>query len=803
MADIEDAEDAEIQRQLLEAKQRIAYLRRQVEREQKLREEQQFEEKQANESKGEMKVEEEPQQQVDEGQKEQVKNEESIPTPKVVVTREDESTKVANLQQQLESSLNDTTARRVPGANSTSRPSSRAGRSARKENMAKPPRPQTSPGKVLDGREEDEMRRPNTGTGLPVSPNKKTPKRSKSANKASKKVSSRLYTSPAENMMNTQRPNTSGGMPSDSFGLDGVEPPGSAKSTRSRRGRKKSSRPSTAYSYTPSERLSPTRKGYTEEHVKRAQQISLEELTRLMNEDVFKEATKRKGIEDKELIPRRKSYFRHQNNRAALLSKDHAEIRYQHYERRRMQLLAMVLREQDVVQAEMDKEAAMFRREDEKLANGFHTTLTGETKRLKQIEQARAKFQKVQAAENNLIINKRKTFNASKGKFETRLDDIMAQEREKARRYRERGLAQKRRIAQVAAMKEKMTKIRAEEMQRRFAKRDQRIFEKMEAKRKIVAERRTKDSGKQQLLKSKQAMAKKVIEDRKIQLVNRLHQKESHVLKMRLEHEREMEKRRIDKALRMQQRVENVARAKKEQEYRNSVMIKKMKMSWDRMNRMKEIKQAIQDDRGSRRKREIIERHKWRDNTILQRNILPGPGEYHNNKTDMANNAKGARWGKYKPKSDIDWIMYRSAQIPGPGQYTPNDPNHKGKSSGSWGKYKPKSDVEWLMYYAEQKPGPGQYSIKHARDKSQKAVKWGDFEPMGEIDQIMSRAKHIPGPAEYAEKPPPLVKPKLSDIKRQMSGSLIALGIVGKMKKKVKDTREKIALEKSQSEGNL
>ena len=136
---------------------------------------------------------------------------------------------------------------------------------------------------------------------------------------------------------------------------------------------------------------------------------------------------------------------------------------------------------------------------------------------------------------------------------------------------------------------------------------------------------------------------------------------------MRAEHESEMEKKRIDKALRMQQRVENVARAKKEQEYRNQVMIKKMKMSWERMNRMKEIKEAIQVDRGARRKREIIERHKWRDNTILQRNILPGPGEYYNNKQDMANNTRGARWGKYKPKSDIDWIMYRSAQIPGPG----------------------------------------------------------------------------------------------------------------------------------------
>ena len=92
-----------------------------------------------------------------------------------------------------------------------------------------------------------------------------------------------------------------------------------------------------------------------------------------------------------------------------------------------MQLLAMVLREQEVVQAEMDKEAAMFAREDEKLANNFQNTLTGETSRLKQIEQARAKFQKVQAAENSLIINKRKTFNASKGKFQDRLNDILQQ----------------------------------------------------------------------------------------------------------------------------------------------------------------------------------------------------------------------------------------------------------------------------------------------------------------------------------------------------------------------------------------
>ena len=149
----------------------------------------------------------------------------------------------------------------------------------------------------------------------------------------------------------------------------------------------------------------------------------------------------------------------------------------------------------------------------------------------------------------------------------------------------------------------------------------------MEAKRKLIADRRTKDSSKQKLLKSKQKMAKKVIEDRKQQLINRLHQKEEHVAKMRADHESEMEKKRIDKALRMQQRVENVARAKRR---------RVPKPSHDQenedvfgANEPNERNQGGDTGRqGCKAKAEIIERHKWRDNTILQRNILPGPGEY-------------------------------------------------------------------------------------------------------------------------------------------------------------------------------
>ena len=100
MTDIEDAEDAEIQRQLLEAKQRIAYLRRQVEREQKLRQEQELEEKQQHGSKTE---ESETREQKYKGKPEEKKwrrKEDSVPATCLVI-REDEITKVANLQHRL------------------------------------------------------------------------------------------------------------------------------------------------------------------------------------------------------------------------------------------------------------------------------------------------------------------------------------------------------------------------------------------------------------------------------------------------------------------------------------------------------------------------------------------------------------------------------------------------------------------------------------------------------------------------------------------------------------------------------
>jgi hypothetical protein len=68
-----------------------------------------------------------------------------------------------------------------------------------------------------------------------------------------------------------------------------------------------------------------------------------------------------------------------------------------------------------------------------------------------------------------------------------------------------------------------------------------------------------------------------------------------------------------------------------------------------------------------------------------------------------------------KPKSDVEWMIYRASQTPGPGQY---DPAEKKTVTGKFSTSKPKSDVEWKIYNASKIPGPGQYDLPDMMAKS-------------------------------------------------------------------------------------
>jgi hypothetical protein len=60
-----------------------------------------------------------------------------------------------------------------------------------------------------------------------------------------------------------------------------------------------------------------------------------------------------------------------------------------------------------------------------------------------------------------------------------------------------------------------------------------------------------------------------------------------------------------------------------------------------------------------------------------------------------------------KAKTDVEWQMYRAAQLPGPGQYETGQ--LRLPPGGRLNESNPKSDIEWTIHRAKEIPGPGEY----------------------------------------------------------------------------------------------
>ena len=121
-------------------------------------------------------------------------------------------------------------------------------------------------------------------------------------------------------------------------------------------------------------------------------------------------------------------------------------------------------------------------------------------------------------------------------------------------------------------------------------------------------------------------------------------------------------------------------------------------------------------------------------------------------------------------------------------QYTPYDPS-SAVVGGTWGKYTPKSDVEWSILRAKELPGPGQYQMDESRGANMQA--FGNFDPPSGIEVVIARASKLPGPADYASPPPPLIRPTMADIKKEFEGNVTAVGFMGKLQQTVENERAK------------
>lgn len=96
---------------------------------------------------------------------------------------------------------------------------------------------------------------------------------------------------------------------------------------------KKERRPRTAKSKQASSlaRLSPQRARPSDRHRNMAQDMSYKRLKELMSDKLFQEAIKRKGVHARQLLPRPMETFRRQENRAALLPIEVAQLNFEEY----------------------------------------------------------------------------------------------------------------------------------------------------------------------------------------------------------------------------------------------------------------------------------------------------------------------------------------------------------------------------------------------------------------------------------------------------------------------------------------
>lgn len=486
-----------------------------------------------------------------------------------------------------------------------------------------------------------------------------------------------------------------------------------------------------------------------------------ESLAKLLSDSTTMDAARAVGIDVGDLVPRPKTYFRTEPNRAEVLPKETQQRRFDHYENRRLWKLAVVL-----TAAEQGREAKMDRMKrkahlGDELYEVFNGALQSESMRNLRIKGARDKVENVLLKENELLIQRRKEF-AEREKMMAERDARIKRAQERRREeLRQRGLKREQQLAKLQHTRKVRAATKVIAATNAFQARDQRVKDYLDAKRGAAGEERKH----REAMNAKRAAIRDEARGRfdatRKELETKLEQKARQAEMVRRQREAELAKKSEEKKLQAQSRMDNASRVRKVQQESRTKGADKMKAAYLRMELQRELREAIEDDRRAKKKEQIIEIDNWKEATALERNVTPGPGEYH---VEQGPLPAGGTWGKHNPKSDVEWQIYRAAQIPGPGEY--DLPTTLAPAGGTWGKHKPKSDVEWQMYRAAQIPGPGAYQPRALSGGA--AVRFGDHDPPSQLEQVIRRAKDSPGPGAYSGEIMPHEKRKLKDIQKQL-----------------------------------
>jgi hypothetical protein len=104
------------------------------------------------------------------------------------------------------------------------------------------------------------------------------------------------------------------------------------------------------------------------------------------------------------------------------------------------------------------------------------------------------------------------------------------------------------------------------------------------------------------------------------------------------------------------------------------------------------------------------------------------------------------RFTTSRAKSSIEWVEYRSKQLPAPGDYSPKRPSTSG---GAFSNARPKSDLDWTILRAKQTPAADAYNVSNGAFSGTSGGRFSTANPKSYLELEEYRSKSLPSPAEY------------------------------------------------------
>jgi len=519
-------------------------------------------------------------------------------------------------------------------------------------------------------------------------------------------------------------------------------------------------------------------------------------LRRKLKTKTFRQACLLRGVDMGCLKPRSLASFKTLPNRAQELTPDEQQFHYNEYEEERLHLLGLVVSQEEASIEKTKADKAKARGQRDLMTQMFTSQIQKEREQLERMNRSRAKYERVLETENKSLHHTRAESTKHQMQNFQKTQKIYADKIATKEQLKARGQARQARIQRSVNERRKLDESRKRRQESRMCDRDARVTEFIAQKNKGAAERLAKEKAAAIKRKKRREKAKQIDKQKRENLGNAMLAKEKHIEALKMQKANALRQQKTVRAAKSRQRMSKAARVRAAKQYEKQAIIEKLHAKDQMLAELREIRKAVQQKRKDILREEIIRRDMWKARTTLERAMTPGPGAY--DLPDALDLISGGAFNKSKPKSDIEWVMHRAKQTPGPGRYlNESQMTSLTNNGGGWSKYKPKSDVEWAMDRASKMPGPGQYQVKSQGPSFN--TTFGNFEPKSELDFVILHANDSPAPGSHQPSMTPSKPRNLKQLTKSFGISNKAAMFAARLKSKL-SKRRKSDVAKSNSE---